>query len=89
MSDPEQSDADIWKPFLRGFAHRVREQLDNFGTKTDRRLAYTEELVDEGNEHNKEEANDPCTDRAHGEGRVIMWIDNGSHLSVRAVGRQE
>lgn len=72
-------------PSLPSLADRERQQLRDVGTDEDARLADAKELVDEGQEYRKQNANGPgAHGRARGR-RVVLVVDDGADLGVGAV----
>lgn len=62
MSDAEQREAFIRKPFLGCFANGIGQKLRNVGHDTNGGLTDVEKLVDKGQQDGKYEADCPATD---------------------------
>lgn len=72
-------------PPLPSLAQRERQQLRNIGADEDGGQADAEELIDKGQEDREEHADCPgAHGRARG-GRVVLVVDDGADLGVRAV----
>lgn len=75
----------LWHPFLPGLAQGEGKELGDIGVKANCGLTDTEQLIDEGKKGAEYNTNSPSTNGGHGNGRVIVVVDNSTNLSVRAV----
>lgn len=89
VTDTEEREANIRQEPLCGLADWEGQQLDDCRAEGDAGLAHHEQLIDEGDQDYKSHPNDPDPDGAHGQGGVIVRIDDGSDLGIGAVRREQ
>ena len=59
------------------------QQLSNVGTHGNTRVSNAEELIDKAAGSNEDDADEPSTESACGNGWIIMVIDDSSHFGIR------
>ena len=89
MPHAEQSDSPVRQRLLHELSKRVGEKLGHVGRDVDGRLADLEEAVDEGDGAREEDADDPGAQRRAGHGRIVVVVDDGAHLGIGGVVRDE
>lgn len=89
VSNSKERKPNIRQEPLGGLANGEGQELDDRGPEGDARLADHEQLVDEGDEDHEAQADDPHPNGAHGHRWIIVRVDDGSDLGVRAVAREE
>lgn len=89
MPDPKQREADIRQEPLGGLADREGQKLHHRRTKTYAGLPDHEELVDKGDQDHEAHPDDPGPDGADRHRGVVVRVDHGADLGVRAVAREE
>ncbi len=85
VTDAPQRETYVRQELLAGLAKRVGKQLCYVGLDSDGWLTYGEQLVDEGEDDNKTYTNEPSPDGAAWYSVIVMIINHGTDLGVRAV----
>lgn len=85
----KDSEADVGKSLLPQLAQGVSEQLGNVGQNRDGWVADGEELVHEGEQGGEEQTDNPRTNGRRRHGGVVVVVDDGAHLRVGRVARDE
>lgn len=89
MPDAPEGKPYIGQELLAGLAERVGKQLCHIGLNGDGGLAYREELIDKGEDHNKPYADGPSPDGAAWCALIVVVVNHGTHLGVRTVYRDQ
>lgn len=89
VTDTKEREANIRQEPLCGLADREGQKLDDGRAEGDAGLAHHKQLIDESDQDDEAHPNDPDPDGAHGQGRVVVRIDDGSDLGIGAVGREQ
>lgn len=89
MPDTKEREAHIRQEPLGGLADRESQQLDDGRTEGYAGLADHKELVDEGDQDDEAHTDNPGPDGADWHRGVVVRVDHGPDLGVRAVAREQ